>query len=165
MIMDSQLNFSSAQAITSSAASSTISAYDQSGGVTNIGNATRFGADLGVFEGLDKVKIVVGISTTFTTSNGATLNIQFQGSTDSVTWTTYIESGVLAASVLTVGSSWVFDWPRKALGAAMPKYVRLYYTVGTGAFTAGAVNGNVVLNADGWVGIADQYPANYVVGP
>jgi hypothetical protein len=166
MIMDSQLQFSSAQAVTTvSTASTTITAYDESGGNTNIGNATRFGADMGVSEGMNKPKIVVGIPTAFTSTNSATINFQFQGSTDSSTWTTYIESGALAATVLTAGATWVFDWPRKALGAAMPRYVRMYYALGTGVMTTGTVNANVVLNADGWVGIADQYPANYVVGP
>jgi hypothetical protein len=168
MILDSQLNFSSAQAITTaSAASSTISAYDESGGNTNIGGSStfRFGADLGVSEGKDKAKIVVSFPVAFATASGATLNFQFQGSTDTVTWTTYIESGVMAASTLTLGANWVFDWPRKALGAAMPKYVRMYYALATGTFTTGTINANVVLNADGWVGIADQYPANYIVGP
>jgi hypothetical protein len=167
MIMDAQLNFSSAQAITNaSAASSTITAYDESGGNTNIGGPAnfRFGADLGVSEGKDKLKVSVSFPVAFATASGATLNIQFQGSTDSSTWTTYIESGVLAASALALGANWVFDWPRKALGAAMPKYVRLYYVLGTGTFTTGTINANVVLNADGWVGIADQYPANYTVG-
>jgi|WetSurMetagenome_2_1015567.scaffolds.fasta_scaffold00850_7 hypothetical protein len=168
MIMDAQLAFSSAQAITTaSAASSNITAYDLSGGNTNIGGASgyRFGADLGVSEGFNKAKIVVSFPVAFTTTNSATLNIQFQGSTDSSTWTTYIESGAIAAASLTQGAAWVFDWPRKALGAAMPKYVRMYYTLGTGQMTTGTINANVVLNADGWVGIADQYPANYVVGP
>ncbi len=166
MIIDSQLSFSQAQAVTTvSTASTTITAYDESGGNTNIGNATRFGADMGVSEGMNKPKIVVSIPTAFTSTNSATLNFQFQGSTDSSTWTTYIESGAIAAASLVQGTVWVFDWPRKAIGAAMPKYVRMYYALGTGVMTTGTINANVVLNADGWVGIADQYPANYVVGP
>jgi hypothetical protein len=166
MLMDAQLSFSQAQAITTaSAASTNVTAYDESGGNTNIGNATRFGADLGVSEGMNKPKVVVSIPTAFTSTNSATLNFQFQGSTDSSTWTTYIESGAIAAASLTAGTAWVFDWPRKAIGAAMPKYVRMYYALATGQMTTGTINANVVLNADGWVGIADQYPANYVVGP
>lgn len=167
MLMDAQLSFSQAQAITTaSAASTNVTAYDQSGGNTNIGGpaAYRFGADLGVSEGMNKAKIVVGISTAFTSTNSATLNFQFQGSTDSSSWTTYIESGAIAAANLTKGTAWVFDWPRKAIGAAMPKYVRMYYTLATGQMTTGTIEANVVLNADGWVGIADQYPANYTVG-
>jgi hypothetical protein len=168
MLMDAQLSFSQAQAITTaSAASSNITAYDESGGNTNIGGATsyRFGADLGVSEGMNKPKIVVSIPTAFTSTNSATINFQFQGSTDSSAWTTYIESGALAATALVAGAAWVFDWPRKAIGAAMPKYVRMYYALGAGQMTTGTINANVVINADGWVGIADQYPANYTVGP
>ena len=71
---------------------------------------------------------------------------------------------IFAAAVLTSGSVVELEWPRKALGAAMPRYVRLYYTVGTGVFSAGAVNGNVAITPDGWVGVADQYPSNYTVG-
>jgi hypothetical protein len=164
--MDNQLSFSQAQSLvgTASTASTTITAYDESGGNTNIGNATRFGADLGVFEGIDKVKVVVSAVTAFTTA-GISVNVQFQGSTDSSTWTTYIESGAIAASSWTAGQTWVFDWPRKAIGAAMPKFVRIFYVMTGGTLTSGTVNANVVLNADGWVGIADQYPANYTVGP
>lgn len=166
MILDAQLSFSQAQPVTTaSTASTNITAYDESGGNTNIGNATRFGADLGVSEGKDKAKVVVSIPTAFTSTNSATINFQFQGSTDSSTWTTYIESGAIAATNLPAGATWVFDWPRKALGAAMPKFVRMFYALGTGQMTTGTINANIVLNADGWVGIADQYPANYTVGP
>jgi hypothetical protein len=164
--MDTQLSFSQAQSLvgTASTASTTITAYDESGGNTNIGNIARFGADMGVSEGAIKPKIVVSAASAFTTS-GISVNIQFQGSTDSSTWTTYIESGAIGAASLAAGATWVFDWPRKALGAAMPRYVRMFYTMTGGTLTSGTVNANVVLNADGWVGIADQYPANYVVGP
>jgi len=165
MIMDSQLSFSQAQAITTaSVASSNVSALDLSGGNSNIGNATRFGEDLGVGDGINVPKIVVSVSTAFATASGATLNMQFQGSTDSSSWTTYIESGAVGAAALTKGAAWVFDWPRKAMGAALPRYVRMYYTLGTGTFSSGTVEANVVLNPDGWVQFADQYPANYVVG-
>lgn len=166
MIMDSQLSFSAAQAITTaSAASSNVSALDLSGGNTNYGvNASRFGEDLGVGDGKNTPKIVISVSTAFATGTGATLNFQFQGSTNSSAWTTYIESGAIAASALTKGATWVFDWPRKALGASLPRYVRTYYELGTGTFSTGTLEANVVLNADGWVNFGDQYPSNYVVG-
>ena len=58
--------------------------------VINLGNPR----DLGVGPGQEMPTVDVVVGTAFTSSSaGLTLNLQFQGSTDSSTWTTYQETG------------------------------------------------------------------------
>lgn len=153
MFFDNQLVFSAAQSLvtTTSVAS------------TNVINLTN-ARDLGIGPGMAIPQIDVIAGTAFTTANGATLNIQFQGSTDSVTWTTYEESGPLAAAVLTANTSlWKFDWPHRAVAAAMPLYVRLNYALpATTAFTAGTITlAAVTLALD--TNPSGQYPSGFTV--
>lgn len=145
MFLDNLLTFDTGSAITATATS--VNTLDMSQA-----------RDMGI--GDDKaLKLLVDIGTAFTTSNGGTLNVQFQGSTDSVTWSTYAESGVLAVGVLTAGSRPLqIDLPRPPAGLPTPRYYRLNYTVGTGVFTAGTIGyAGLVLDRDDYVG----YPSGF----
>src|SRR5690348_9863210 len=53
--------------------------------------------DLGIGDGvaIPKVACLIGTAVT-SSSSGLRINMQFQGSTDSTNWTTYVESGALA---------------------------------------------------------------------
>lgn len=161
MIIDNSLVFSNGQAITATTASAT--AVDLSGGTNfTYGNATRFGEDLGIGDGGALPKIAAYIGTAPLTTNSATLQIAFQGSTDSTNWDTYVETPAVAAANLTAGAKVAaFDWPHRATGASLPRYVRLYYTVGTGAFTTGTIFAAIVLQRDDWP--AKYYPNNFTV--
>lgn len=91
--------------------------------VINLGAAR----DLGDGSGQAVPKVLVQIGTAITSSSsGLRINMQFQGSTDSTNWTTYVESGALATSAYTA-SSIVFpiDVPQRPAGAALPTYYRL----------------------------------------
>jgi hypothetical protein len=102
-------------------------------------------------DGLGSVpKVVV-----FTSSSGitaacasATFQVQFQGSTDNTTFTTYIETPATTTTNLTANTMIAsFDWPLRPPGVALPRYVRLNYvfanllatTISTGAVWAGIV--------------------------
>lgn len=154
MLMDNQLVFSNAQSLVTAAsvASTVIDLTVQE--------------DLGVGGGAATPKIFVQVGTAFVTANSATLNIQFQGSADGVTWTTYAESGALAASTLTAGQR-VFgiDWPKRiASNTPLPRYVRLYYVLpASTAFTAGTLTAAVVLDRDDAPDTAGLYASNFVV--
>jgi hypothetical protein len=144
MILDSSLQFSAAQQLLTSAASDNI--------VDLL--AAR---DLGIGDS-PAVQVIASVNTAFATTNSGTLQLQFQGSTDSTTWTTYVETPAIAAASLAATRQLAgFDLPRPVPGAALPRYYRLNYVVGTGTFTAGKV--------DAWLGIgrADQvqYARNY----
>src|SRR6185503_19143480 len=69
--------------------------------VINLGNAR----DLGIGNGAEVPNVVVSIGTAVTSSLATmTLNIQFQGSTDSSTWTTYMETGAQTTASFAANS-------------------------------------------------------------
>lgn len=151
MIVDNQLFFSNAQAITVTAASSNVSAYDATGNPlngTNKGLNSTFGSDLGAGDGL-RPKIACYVGTAFAGQGSTTLQVAFQGSTDNSTWATYVETPAIAEADLTAGQRIAaFDWPVVPKNKALPRYYRLYYTVASGPMTAGTLTAGVVLQQD-----------------
>lgn len=156
MILDGNLLLDTASAITSSANSA------------NVIDLATF-RDLGVEGGVETPpKLLCLVTTAFTTTNSATLQVGVQGSTDSNTWTTYASSPATAAAALVAGARlFDIDLPRPPAGAAMPRYLRLAYTVGTGVFSAGNVTSALVLGRQdqpvGPSGNASGYPSGFTV--
>lgn len=140
MILDGKLLFDSQSAITATAVSANV-------------------IDLGVNEDIGigdtpSLQLLVQIITGLVTANAGTLNVQYQASTDNVTFTTIAETGPLAAAALGAG--------QKIMKMALPnngltRYLRLNYLVGTGAFTAGTITAGIILGRDDMI----YYPANY----
>jgi hypothetical protein len=132
-------------------------------GVINLGNAR----DMGIGEGEERPNVFIAIGGGGITSSSTTLtvNFQFQGSTDSVTWTTYMETGANATTGLTAGTQFVFPVPARPPGAALPLYYRLNTSLGTnataGISTGGVLAGIVLAPAQGISG--GQYPAGFTV--
>lgn len=96
------------------------------------------GRDLGdAGTGQTNLTAVVMITTAYV--GGTSLNVQFQGSSDNVTWTTYSETGAVPVASLGVGQRLSLPLPsvNPDQGVA-PRYYRLQY-VNVGANTAGAV--------------------------
>lgn len=150
MILDSQLLFDSASTISGATGGASQNVIDlvnkRDMGVGDAAGATP--------------KIMCLVSTAFLTTNAATLNVQAQGSTDNVTYTTYAESGAVAVAALTAGQYILaIDWPRPNPGAKLPRYLRLNYAIATGSFTQGAVTSALVLGRDDIV----NYPPGTVV--
>jgi len=170
--IDLSLQLSSAQAITTTAASTNI--YDitgaGSGNAPNqeFGNATVFGADIGAGDGVAMPTVYVDVTTAFQTGDGATLTIALQAAIDNGSnapgsYTTLLSTGVFAASVLTASNRLLtFQIPPLTLGQSLPRFYRLYYTVGTGTFSAGALTAGIAFNLPAGVG-GTLYPANYTV--
>lgn len=162
MILDQNLIFSNTVALTSSTGSTSI---DLLGGVAeNIGIGTRFGADYGVGDGVAMPKVAAFVMTAaITATDASTLTINFQGSTDNSNWTTYVSTGAMAQSLLTVGAKIaMFDWPHRMTGAAMPRYVRLQYVASLSNFSTGAIFAGIVLQRDDWE--LPFYPSGFAVG-
>lgn len=134
MIIDRELRFSDAQALTTSAVSANI---------IDLVNPR----DMGIGD-RPALKLAMSVGTAFTSTGSSTLTILAQGSTDNSTWTTYAQSPAIAKASLAANTEhiWDIDWPRKALGAAMPRYLRLSYTVGVADFTAGTLTAQLVLD-------------------
>ena len=149
MLLDADLLLDSASAITSSAASAnTIDLSEQ--------------RDMGIGDD-PALKLLCLVDTAFTSTNSATLQVLFQGSTDNSTWDTYAESPAYAAAALVAGAR-LFDTdvPRPAAGKSMPRYQRLYYAVGTGVFSTGSVTSAIVLGRDDEPA-GGAYPSGFTV--
>jgi len=112
-----------------------------------IGNVTNFGADEGI--GAFRPELEVAIGTAATTSNSATLNVQFQAAADTGaaggylpgTWNTLIETGYIAASSLTAGQIIArFPWVPAFPANLRPRFLRLNFQPLTATnFTAGTI--------------------------
>ena len=101
-------------------------------------------------------KIFMDVSTTFTSGGAATLVAQLQGAPDNAgvpgAWTTYVESPSIALASLTVGAAPLdMDLPRPSPGAAMPRFYRMNYVVGTAVYTAGNMVAAITLTQDDMV--------------
>lgn len=97
------------------------------------------------------VNLDIRVDTAFTAAGAATLTIAFQGAPDSSgspgTWTTYAQSAAMAVADLTAGVKlFPIKLPHRALGAAIPRYYKLVYTVATGPFTAGKLSAQLVID-------------------
>jgi hypothetical protein len=146
MILDLQNLFSNAQAVTSSAASTNI---------IDLGAANTMPAHYGTlrhafFTG-NQPEVFVQVVTSFTTSDAATLTVTLQShDDDSFGATTSLVlaplSGTFSAATLVAGYHCRF--PIHVPAGWNDQYLRLYYTVGTGTFTAGAITAGFRLNGE-----------------
>lgn len=182
MLLDAKLQFSNAQAVTASAASTGF--YDQLTGDLDTttfdtspkntwGTATYFGEDLGIGKGMGTPRVVVNTGTVFATLTS--LQVMFQGAPNNataqasglrsdLTFVTYIETPAIVTALLTANTRIAsFDWPMRAAGKALPRFVQLYYTVAGSSATTGTVTSDVTLGEDDATGTLGQYPRNYTV--
>lgn len=156
MRLDSQLIFvpttsplSMVAAAGASVSSSVVDLYGFGVGVTGtniIGNATVWGTDFGVGQGMPTPKLQISVGTAFTTSDSCTLNLALQlaaddGTGNPDTWTTVIETGAIAATSLTAGKIiGRFDWPPSWPDNLNPRFAKLLGQVPSGlVFTAGTI--------------------------
>lgn len=148
MLLDNNLLLDSAHAITATAASTN---------VVDLVNARDIGAgpDYGAVP-----KLMVLVTTSFASTNAGTLTVQFQGSTDNTTWSTYAATRAMTAGELVAGNRlFDIDVPRPGPGDALPRYLRLNHVVAN-AFTGGAVTSAIVLGRQDSV---PAYPAGVTV--
>jgi len=122
--------------------------------------------DMGIGDGeaVPKVALYTGAAIT-SSSASLTLNIQFQGSTDSTTWTTYVETGANTTASFPANSKiFAIDVPHRSQGAALPRYYRLNVALGTAAsagLSTGSLFGGIVIQrTDNPVGL---YPSGFSV--
>lgn len=132
--------------------------------VINLGTAR----DLGIGDGMEVPHLALTIGTAFTSSlSTLSINWQFQGSTDSSTWTTYVETGSLTTASFAAGNSILpIAVPRRPSGVALPLYYRVLGTVtsnGTASISTGTVYGGIVIARQDSANTLDQYPAGFSV--
>lgn len=98
------------------------------------------------------LKLLVQVATTFTSGGAGTLSVTFQGSIadasgDPASWTSWWASPAYALATLVAGARLLdMDFPRPPAGVAIPRFVRLLYTIGGATMTAGTVTAGVVLD-------------------
>lgn len=168
-IMDNLLVFSSAQALTTTAASTSIVDLTGagSGNAPNLvwGTSTVFGEDIGIGSGTGSPRLRIDL--VVVPAGGTSINFQFQGAPDNGsnapgTYVTYAETGaILTADFSADKRVWDIAVPNREIAAAMPRFLRVNYTI-VGTYSTGTVNAFIYLggqNADNM-----QYPHNYT-GP
>ena len=183
-MLDAQLQFSAAQAVTASAQSTNF--YDQltgqlltttftptpTGAIWPV-NETYFGEDLGIGKGPGTPRIVVETGTVFATLTS--LQIQFQGAPmnntafgsgnrSDLVFVTYIQTDTIAVALLTANTRIAsFDWPMRKTGQALPRFVQLNYAVAGSNATTGTINADITLGDDDAQSTLSQYGSNYHV--
>jgi hypothetical protein len=176
MILDAAQQFSSAQNLAQAAgtyASSNVLDYGITSGIPS--SAAGGGArDMGVGD-RPALKLFVSVVTTFTSGGAGTLAVAVQGAPDDGSggvgaFTTWWTSPAYALATLNAGSRLLdIDFPRPPDGIAIPRFVRLLYTVAVATFTAGTLNAYVVLDREDYNyqgtdnSIRGGYPAGLTV--
>lgn len=157
-ILDAFQQFDTASSLAIAAgtqASANVLDYGIASGIPS--SASGGGArDMGIGDD-PSLKLLVEVSTTFTSGGAGTLSVAIQGAPDNGSgapgaFTTWWVSPVYALATLNQGSRLLdMDFPRPPDGVAIPRYVRLLYTVGTATMTAGNVNAYVVLDREDYI--------------
>lgn len=169
MFLDSSLNFSTAQAITATAASTSI--YDITGAGSGVApalvyGASVFGADMGNGDGVAIPYVYVQVQTAFVSGGGATLQFQIQAAIDNGsnapgTYTTILQTDVFLSAALTINKLFFMPLPIATLGQAPPRFYRLNYVVATSTFSAGKITSGLCLNPPSSLTAAIQTQSNY----
>jgi len=122
-MLDSELSFSAAQAVTANGDTPSTNSYD-SGGFPAQGDAGQTSESLWVN---------VFCSTTATTGSGATVQAVLQDSADGSTFADVVASQAFAIGSVVAGATLLQLQPPPA----MRRYWRVVYRIGTGTLTAG----------------------------
>ena len=132
------------------------------------GNASVFGADMGVGDGPMNMKAWMVVGTAFVTANSATLNAALQGAIDNGSnapgaWQTYGETGALTAAQLVANTPFDLSLARAFPQGTLPRFLRLLWQLPAGtSFTAGTIAwASLISTRDSY--IARYYPSGFTV--
>lgn len=183
MFVDTSLQFSVKQAITSTANATNL--VDVTGaGVNNAptmigGNAGTIGADWGAGDGEAIPYLVMTVTTAFVSGGGATMQVTLQaapdnGSNAAGSYTVLYTSAVFTVANLGLGETLLVPVPPMALsptftttgalaakGESLPRFYQVVYTVATSTFSAGNVTTGFLLNPPSTF-TGTLYPNNFV---
>ena len=119
------------------------------------------------------MKLFVDVMTAFTSGGAGTLQVILQGAPDSGagapgTWYTMLASQAIALSALVQGAHLLdVDVPRPPPNQPVPRYLRMQYTIGGAAMTAGQVASQIVLDRfdqiNGPTGSLSGYPPGIAI--
>lgn len=103
--------------------------------------------DMGVGKAFEGHEACLNVGAAFTAVGAATLTVQLQGSVDNAAWTTLVQTDAIPKDNLVAGAKIKVPLPSKEAAphiAGIPRYYRLNYVVGTGPFTAGTIQADLV---------------------
>lgn len=172
MILDSLLQFDNAVSLAIAAGTQASTNVIDLGITSGIPTSANGGGarDIGIGDD-PAMKLLVQVTTTFTSAGAATLSVTLQGAVDNgsgapAAFSSWWVSPAYALAALNAGSRLMdMDMPRPPDGIAIPRYLRLLYTVGAATVTAGNVSSFIVLDRDDQVyqgtdnSILGGYPA------
>lgn len=155
MILDALLRFSNNQSLAiavGTAPSTDVVDFGIASGIPSSANGGG-ARDMGIGD-RPALKFVVQITTTVTSGGAGTLSITIQGAPDNGAgvpgaYASWWSSPAYALATLNAGSRLLdMDFPRPPDGIAVPRFVRLLYTVGSNDLTGGAIWAGIVLDRD-----------------
>jgi hypothetical protein len=179
MILDAYLQFSNAQNL-----AQTVAAYDStnvidlglSGIPASISGGGGGGArDIGIGNSDAGLRILAEVVTGFTSGGSATLSVTLEGAPDNGSgspgsFTAWWASPVYTLAQLDQGARlFDIDMPRPPQGVAMPRFLKLVYTIAGATTTAGNISAYILGNRDDQVynstdnSIQGGYPAGVLV--
>ncbi len=155
MILDALLQFDNAVSLAIAAGTQASTNVIDLGVTSGIPTSASGGGarDIGIGDD-PALKLLVQVTTTFTSGGAGTLSIALQGAIDNgsgapAAFSTWWTSPAYALATLNAGSRlYDMDMPRPPDGIAIPRFLRLLYTVGAATMTAGNVSAYIVLDRD-----------------
>lgn len=155
MILDALLQFDNAVSLAIAAGTQASTNVIDLGITSGIPTSANGGGarDIGVGDD-PAMKLLVQVTTTFTSGGAATLSVTLQGAVDNgagapAAFSSWWVSPAYALAALNAGSRLLdMDMPRPPDGIAIPRYLRLLYTVGAATVTAGNISSFIVLDRD-----------------
>jgi hypothetical protein len=153
MILDSLLMFDSAINLAQVAGSypSTNVLDLHMAGIPTLANL-QGARDIGIGDG-PALNLLVQVVTAFTSAGLATLSVALQGATDNgsgapASFNSWWTSPTYALATIAVAGARLYDMdmPRPPAGIAIPRFLRLNYTIGTATTTGGTVGAYIVLD-------------------
>lgn len=139
MIFDKQTQFSAAQAITVSAASTNV--IDLKAAGIPYGHTGAVTRDQGINAGGNEVPLLIQVVTAFATATSVKVAVQTDDNDAFSSAATVLESEAIPVASLVAG--YKFNIPQLPEGTR-ERYVRLYYTVAGSDATAGAITAGIV---------------------
>src|SRR6266403_1722639 len=155
MILDSLLMFDNAVSLAIAAGTQVSTNVIDLGISSGIPSSANGGGarDIGIGDD-PAMKLLVQVTTTFTSGGAGTLSVTLQGAIDNgagaaAAFSSWWASPAYALATLNAGSRLLdMDMPRPPDGIAIPRFLRLLYTVGAATMTAGNVSAYLVLDRD-----------------
>lgn len=155
MILDSLLQFDNAVSLAIAAGTQASTNVIDLGITSGIPSSANGGGarDIGIGDD-PAMKLLVQVTTTFTSGGAGTLSFSLQGAVDNgsgapAAFSTWWTSPVYALATLNAGSRlFDMDMPRPPDGIAIPRFLRGLWTVATATMTAGNASAFIVLDRD-----------------